>query len=248
MPEPARSLHHFGQTPVVCFQPHQDYGLLLWNIYKGKKTAWQGDFARLHVLYDVLLLQEAKLHLETGLPEGYDPGYHWVFGESFTLARGGHSCGVLTGSRIQADSVFNRHGPIPEPLLKTPKSAVFAYYPLAQSALKLLIVNAHLINFRSTRAFYLHLEQITDLLSGHEGPVLFAGDFNTWNPTRLKILADAMLSVGLSQVVFRNEKRRFLLLDHIFIRQIEIREALLLHDIKSSDHIPLSIWFRITPL
>ena len=218
---------------------------MLWNVYKGKKSAWQKDFSRLHVLYDLLLLQEAKLQLRGEWPETYDRGYHWVFGESFALARCGSSCGVLTGSRAQVDSAFNRHGPIREPLLKTPKSAVFTYYPIEGFACSLLIVNAHLINFRRTQAFCLHLEQITTVIANHRGPVLFAGDFNTWSPTRTANLLTAMQRVGLFQVELSNERRRLLRLDYIFTRQIEVREALLLHDIKSSDHLPLSLWFRL---
>jgi len=228
---------------LPLFQRGKDYGVLSWNVFKSKKRDWAQDFVRLHSIYDILLLQEAKLNLSAPPFESYDPDYSWVFGESFVLDRCGSSCGVLTGSRIHADQAFNRHGPIREPLLNTPKSSAFAYYPILESAERLLIINAHLINFRTLKAFKQQLGQITEVIFEHSGPVLFAGDLNTWSVSRKDELLNEMAKAGLSNVVFANEKRKFLLLDYIFVRGLLVKEAHLLYDIRSSDHLPLAMWF-----
>lgn len=219
--------------------------MLSWNIYKGRKKNWQEDFQRLHGIYDILLLQEAKINFKVADLRQYDPDYSWVFGESFALNKCGSSCGVLTGSRIHSQHAFNWHAPIREPLLNTPKSSVFSFYAIAGSSEFLLMVNTHFINFRNLKAFLQQLKQIESGLAQHRGPILFAGDFNTWNAARKKALFNSMASYGLQPVIFANESRRFLLLDYIFYRGLTIREAHLLHDIRSSDHVPLAFWFRL---
>lgn len=216
-----------------------------WNVFKSKKKDWAQDFVRLHSIYDILLLQEAKLNLAAPPFESYDPDYSWVFGESFVLDRCGSSCGVLTGSRIHADQAFNRHGPIREPLLNTPKSSAFAFYPILDRKERFLIINAHLINFRTLRAFEQQLQQIIHVIAEHDGPVLFAGDLNTWSASRRSLLLNEMEQSGLSNVSFANEKRKFLLLDYIFVRGLSVKEAHLLYDIRSSDHLPLAMWFSL---
>lgn len=219
--------------------------MLSWNIYKGRKKNWQEDFQRLHAIYDILLLQEAKINFKSADLSQYDPDYSWVFGESFALNKCGSSCGVLTGSRIHSQHAFNRHGPIREPLLNTPKSSIFSFYPIAAAEDPLLMINAHFINFRNLKAFLKQLEQIEQGLAQHSGPVLFAGDFNTWSAGRKRALFQSMANQGLHPVIFANENRKFFLLDHIFYRGLKIREAHLLHDIRSSDHVPLALWFRL---
>ena len=216
-----------------------------WNVFKSKKKDWAQDFVRLHSIYDILLLQEAKLNLAAPPFESYDPDYSWVFGESFVLDRCGSSCGVLTGSRIHADQAFNRHGPIRDPLLNTPKSSAFAFYPIWGRQERFLIINAHLINFRTLRAFEQQLQQIIHVIAEHAGPVLFAGDLNTWSASRKSLLLREMENSGLSNVTFANEKRKFLLLDYIFVRDLTVKEAHLLYDIRSSDHLPLAMWFSL---
>ncbi len=244
VPEESESLRQFGQGTNKGFALNTMYQLLSWNIFKSKKSAWQEAFSQLHQHYDLLLLQEAKIHFQEPINH-YDPLYHWAFGESFATDTCGSSCGVLTGSRIQSESAFNRHGPISEPFLNTPKSSVFAYYPIDQSLKPLLIVNSHFINFRQTRAFVAQLKQVLDEISQHSGPVIFAGDFNTWHPARIKELSHSVSQLDLQQVHFENESRKFLRLDHIFTRGVDLLEAQILHDVPGSDHLPFHIKFQL---
>lgn len=248
VPHESKSLRRFGQSPKADFQPGQNYGALSWNIFKSKRKGWLHDFSQLHPIYDLLLLQEAKINfnLESlNHLEHYDPEYSWVFGESFAQDRGGSSCGVLTGSRIHQQHAFNRHAPVPEPFLNTPKSTAFAYYSIQAQEASLLVINSHFINFRQTSAFEQQLRQVLQVVDQHQGPILFAGDFNTWNRWRRELLLEGTAAHRLERVQLRNDSRNFLVLDHIFTRGLEIRDAHLLHGIESSDHLPLSLWFEI---
>lgn len=244
IPHESTSLRHFGQSPRPRFRSGEIYGALSWNIYKGKKRDWVEDFSRLHPVYDLLLLQEAKINFNQAI-EDYDPAYSWLFGESFALDRCGSSCGVLTGSRVHQQHAFNRHAPVREPFLNTPKSTAFAYYGIDGRADCLLVINSHFINFRQSSAFERQLHQVAEVIGGHGGPVLFAGDFNTWNARRRGHLQEMMQAHALEPVSFENESRTFLMLDHVFTRGLRVREAHLLHFIQSSDHLPLSLWFEI---
>ena len=244
IPHESSSLRHFGQSSQPVFRAGEHYGVLSWNIFKSKKKGWQADFSRLHPVYDLLLLQEAKINFNQAI-DHYDPEYSWVFGESFALDRCGSSCGVLTGSRIHQQRAFNRHAPIREPFLKTPKSTAFAYYAIQDQPVSMMVINSHFINFRQSSAFEQQLQQVAEQIDAHRGPVLFAGDFNTWNARRRGYLQEIMQTHQLEQVKFANESRSFMLLDYIFTRGLNIKEAHLLHSIQSSDHLPLSMWFEI---
>jgi endonuclease/exonuclease/phosphatase (EEP) superfamily protein YafD len=245
IPEEALSLKRFGNSSYQAFEPGRDYGVMSWNILKSKRRKWAHDFNLLHPIYDILLLQEACVNLSQERIDHYDPAYSWIFGESFAQQQ--QAFGVLTGTRIQESHAFNRHGPVREPFLNTPKSTAFSYYPIAGSARQLLIINSHFINFRPLNAFEQQLKQIGGVIDRHTGPVLFAGDFNTWNRSRRDLLLQEMAGHGIEQVHFANEHRRILLLDYVFTRELSVREAHLLTDVRSSDHTPLSLWFQIRP-
>lgn len=245
VPLESESLRQFGLGTEQVFQSGHHYGILSWNIFKSKRKGWEEDFRHLHPIYDLLLLQEAKINFNLEHIDHYDPEYNWVFGESFALDRCGSSCGVLTGTRINHHEAFNRHGPVNEPFLNTPKSTAFAFYNIADRPDSLLVINSHFINFRQTSAFEQQLQQVIKVIDQHSGPIIFAGDFNTWNKRRRELLIQATSQHGLKNIPFHNESRTFLVLDYIFTREIETKDAHILHGIHSSDHLPLSLWFSI---
>ncbi len=245
VPEEFNSLRAFGKSPHAAFVLDQTYQALSWNILKSKRKKWQRDFEILHPQFDLLLLQEAKVNFDEPINH-YDPEYSWAFGESFALDRCGSSCGVMTGCKIDFESAFNRHGPIREPFLNTPKSTAFTFFPIADHSEQLLVINSHFINFRQNEAFEQQLEQIVSVIDLHKGPLLFAGDFNTWNRRRRRLLLETLQDHNLRPVNFENDTRWLLVLDYVFVRQIEVSDAKILDGIQSSDHLPLSLTFQIT--
>lgn len=246
VPHEEKSLKTFGENNIHSyFNRNSEYKTLIWNIFKSKKKRWKSDFDQIHRRFDLLLLQEAKIDFNHHTIEDYDPNYNWVFGESFILNKCGSSCGVLTGSKIKESHAFNIHDSTREPILQTPKSTAFTYYPIRNQTWELLVINTHFINFRTRKAFEVQLKQITEFIGNHSGPVLFAGDFNSWSGGRTKELFRAMENYGLKHAKMENERRSFLMLDHVFSRYLRIDRARLMPEINSSDHIPLNISFKI---
>jgi endonuclease/exonuclease/phosphatase (EEP) superfamily protein YafD len=121
--------------------------------------------------------------------------------------------------------------------------ALLVEYSLPTTQEHLLVANVHGINFVTNGTFYDHITQIIATLKGHRGPLIFAGDFNTWNSARLEFLQEQSRQLGLEQVQFRTDPRR-LPLDHIFYRGLKADQADILSNINSSDHLPLQIEFN----
>ena len=100
------------------------------------------------------------------------------------------------------------------------------------------------INYRETHAFELQMKQIERSFSSHKGPLIVAGDFNIWYHKRLIILDEIIWRNGLVHVELDNDKRTRIL-DHVFIRGIEEKEARLLSEYKSSDHKSIYVIFNV---
>ncbi len=78
----------------------------------------------------------------------------------------------------------------------------------------------------------------------HIGPMIWAGDFNTWSRSRKKFLEDIAYELWLTWLQPNNDTR-FLKLDHVLYRGIEPTYAEVITSIWSSDHYPVIAGFRI---
>lgn len=137
-----------------------------------------------------------------------------------------------------------------EPAAKTPKASLITEYALAQSEQTLWVINVHGINFVSIDKFTAQLQQLEQKLPQHSGPLIMAGDFNTWNQTRFTILSQMAQRLQLQQLHFTLQDqayiRHFLLsppLDHIFYRGVYPHHSQVLRNIFSSDHKPMFVAF-----
>ncbi len=72
-----------------------------------------------------------------------------------------------------------------------------------------------------------------------------AGDFNTWNSSRMILLREVASRLNLNEIEF-DEDHRFLVLDHAFTRGINVREARIDNSIKGSDHKPIILDLEIS--
>ena len=106
--------------------------------------------------------------------------------------------------------------------------------------------------------FKAQLFKVVNTISGHNGPIIFAGDFNTRNKDRLSfLLRELKVKLDLETVSFTNEDKKeikhFLFsqipLDHIFYssKELEVKQDSpdVLETIKSSDHKPLFVEFKV---
>lgn len=222
--------------------------VLVWNIFKCKKKGWQEDFVRLCHDKDLVLLQESIVnspfdaHFEKSLK------YQWIMARSFQDLHTNIETGIKTGSTVAARTKVVMASLHSEPLSKTKKMLLSTVYPLSGRHDSLLVINAHIINFVSFIKFKAHLDTISGVLEKHVGPVLLAGDFNTWNGKRLRYFNELALSFSLIEVdLIRKPKMAHLFqhLDHIYCKGFDILDAKVLTSIRSSDHYPLQLRLRI---
>jgi endonuclease/exonuclease/phosphatase (EEP) superfamily protein YafD len=73
----------------------------------------------------------------------------------------------------------------------------------------------------------------------HDGPVIFAGDFNTNMPAKVKFLMKMTGALGMQSLEFKNDARMKTLgqiIDYIFVRGLHPKDSSVLGHLKSSDH------------
>ena len=212
--------------------------LVTWNIHKEGDAGWQEDLVALAMHSDIVLLQETTLQpAMQGILQAAD--LRWVMASSF--AYGDYDIGVLTAARIEAVASCTQR--VVEPLLRLPKSAVISWFAAAGKSHTLAVVNVHAINFSlSDDAYRAQLSAIADTLALHEGPIILAGDLNTWSAARVKVVDDLAARLGLSAVVLAQDKRTLFLgrqVDHILIRGLRVQAAGAVA-VTSSDHNPVT--------
>lgn len=216
--------------------------LALWNIHKEEHPSWETDFARVSAGADLLLLQEARDtdSLRHGLGRRH---YRWTLNAAFQYQ--GEDMGVLTAANVSAESWCSLR--TAEPWLRIPKAALVARYRLANGEV-LTVVNLHGINFElGTGDFRSQLAAVRARLDRHDGPVIVAGDFNTWSEERQQIVATLTRELGLNAVVYEQDKRsRFLgePVDHVYYRGLRAEPAQVI-TVSSSDHHAVRVTFRL---
>jgi endonuclease/exonuclease/phosphatase (EEP) superfamily protein YafD len=214
--------------------------LLVWNVHKGASDDWAGDFRTMSSDSDLVLLQEA--HLREAFTSGLVDMPRWDMVDAWDYV--GLPTGVLTASNaapLEVRALEQR-----EPWLRTNKSSLLTEYRLAHTDLTLLVANVHAINFTAdTRAFRQQLIAVAELVSEHDGPVIFSGDLNTWRAGRREIVDAIARSLGLREVLFDGPRKQFgrFPLDHVFYRDLDLLTAAV-PAVNSSDHNPLMVSFR----
>lgn len=223
--------------------------VLNWNIAKRNyDKTWLNDFLSIVEQYKPHLIFLQEFRLEIGREEVVEwLDMSWNFAPNFIDTHHQTYSGIFTAATINSLSkkvIVTRHH---EPIIKTPKISLITEYPLSDNT-TLLAINSHLINFVNLNKFRIQLDELELVLSAHRGPMIFSGDFNTWNRKRAVLLDKAVTKLGLMPVTFAPREshkiKRFLLsppLDWIFYRELSEKKASakVLDHICSSDHKPL---------
>lgn len=239
------SLKIMGRASKLVMGPN--IKILLWNVFKCRKKGWQEDFVTLVRDKDLILLQEAILNSPFDIHFNKSLQHQWIMARSFRNIQTKIETGVKTGSTVAAKNHHFSASVHSEPITKTKKMTLATVYPLNTPEQSLLVVNSHIINFVSFEKFRAHLEQVFQTLEHHEGPILLAGDFNTWNGKRLRYFNELALSFSLEEVKMMRQPRLnhlFQHLDHIYCRGLEVVDAHVHTHIHSSDHYPISLSLR----
>ncbi len=218
--------------------------LLSWNIYKQQNSGWERELTEQIKRAELAVLQEVSLA----------PSFiRWLSDQSWMGQQASafevfdKSSGVFNLSKVLPKSVCAIFET--EPWLQLPKSALFAAYTLSNGQ-QLWVANIHAVNFTlGTEDIEQQLTEIEQALKEHSGPVIFAGDFNSWSEPRLEKVLQAMQRLGLQEVPFNPDHRtEFPLtgqpLDHIFYRGLELKKAEVVVT-SASDHQPLWAEFHL---
>ena len=219
---------------------------LVWNILKAKRRRWPTDFAHLIADRDLVLLQEAVLRAPSDSLFADSERFEWIMARSFRNVRSGVEHGVKTGCAVSAEHSRFFLSPHAEPLSNTQKLLLVTRYPLVGERATLLVLNMHAINFVTLAKYASQLAQIESALAGHDGPVILAGDFNTWSPARLERFMAVAAGAGLEEAAMDRRSRLAHLnshLDHLFYRGLTLRGVDSLGHVVSSDHAPITATF-----
>jgi len=232
-----------------------------WNSEKGKHPEFAEDLRKVleKEKPDIVFLQEAKTDLFAPEQMG---GY---FAEAWSYPwPGGKRVGVATLSRVppvRIEPVSARHGEVG---VTAPKVSLVTEYPLPNGE-NLLAVNVHLLNFerRSVKKIRQQLEDLKSIIANHPGPILMAGDFNTWNRKRLELVHKITRELKLIEVTAFPEGRttgskkskfwnealgvdKELPLDRVFFFGLHPRSARVLN-YHTSDHRPILVKLTLQP-
>ncbi|HEU4839575.1 MAG TPA: endonuclease/exonuclease/phosphatase family protein [Micavibrio sp.] len=243
---PADSLQIYGGCNGCAFGP--TIRVLVWNMYKARSTGWSEDFQTYIQNKELVILQEAVINTNHDMIFQSPGRFEWIMAKTHKSRTTQATTGVKTGSIVKSTAHAYFMTSDVEPILKTPKMLLASTYPVEGMEEQLLVVNIHAINFVSFQKFSRQLKQMVEAIEKHRGPVILAGDFNTWNDLRYRSLLDVADRMGLQEAQLMRKGRLAHLnkhLDHVFYRGLDIVQTEVLMAVRSSDHYPIVVEFVI---
>lgn len=245
VPSDENVIQIYGDVPLEPANKTDELRLLLWNVHEMGDPHFKDDFIELSKDKDLILLQEAVNSEESIETLEAKVGMAWVFSTAF-IRDNGVSAGVVTGTSFPVlESDFNR-SPKREPFSGKPKMTLITKIDTGHRH-PLLIINFHGLVFRHKGSLHEQLYAVNELLNSFEGPVVFAGDFNTYNNSRRRMLRTFMQQNNLIELPIELEdnvtKLKHTNLDFIFIRDLE-SGPLTRHMRTGSDHPALSVTLK----
>jgi endonuclease/exonuclease/phosphatase (EEP) superfamily protein YafD len=232
-------------TGAGALAADRELSVISWNIHRNADPGWEHDLGRFAAASDLVLLQEATL--TSALREVLThTGRRWTHADAWAFD--GINNGVLTAAAtLPAAACVQR---AQEPLLGLPKSALVAWYRIEGRSDRLAVANVHAINFTlELGAYQKQLDAVVDVLASHRGPVILAGDFNTWSPVREQALVATAARIGLVEArPRRGERSRFLGMtaDYLLVRGLDVDDVWV-ETVDSSDHAPIRAKLKLPP-
>ncbi|MGZ3694439.1 MAG: endonuclease/exonuclease/phosphatase family protein [Bdellovibrionota bacterium] len=236
---PENSLRRFGEADHEAL-PSSGMRLLLWNAHKHTHADWDLDFGMMRDKADIYLIQEVATAAGKMPAVAQRAGKEWALADSYETKH--FATGVATGSNRRAVSSVAVRSPVYEPFLRTPKASVVSEYAIEGREDKLLVVNVHAINFTGLKKFKAQINALLPYIDSHSGPIIVAGDMNTWSPRRAQFLRAVLADHGMEEV---NPKGTSIVLnlDRVFVRGMKMKKGEVMNEIESSDHKPIYFEF-----
>lgn len=228
-----------GEPELPAFAPER-IRVAVWNMCKGVGgLLFEHDYRSLCYRSDLILTQEALLSRRS-LETFCERGFQTIHAASYKR-RDGLRDGVMTVSRVKACDVLGRViCKYPEPLFKTPKAALVKLYPLHGTHLRLMVINIHATLIRLKAAATQEMEHLLAHLPEHTGPIILAGDFNTFTPGYLSAVSRVLSRLGLEYVRIPDDPRPVSqALDQVFCRGLSVSNIRVDTTIRNSDHFPI---------
>ncbi|TCI04047.1 endonuclease/exonuclease/phosphatase family protein [Corallincola luteus] len=214
----------------------------VWNSYKLEQPGWQQELAELTAQRDLLLLQEVVARAELAPILGERPS---LLLQAFTYNQ--LAAGVMTSAVVSPSAVCGMR--TAEPWIGVPKSLLANRYPLHDGQ-SLLVVNLHGINFVwELEAYQQQLDLLAALVKQHRGPVIVAGDFNSWRQERIDRIGQTLKPLQLRAVRPMPDRRTRIFgfaIDQLWLRGFEVEQAAS-YVSDSSDHNGLLVELRLKP-
>lgn len=223
--------------------------IMVWNIFKQQRLDWLSLLEEHAKNRHFVLLQEA--HSNKNLID-FATSHFLVSDQVPAIEMPTLTTGVMTLSKTAP--IYCQAFRTNEPLLRLPKSALITLYQLHHGE-HLMVINVHAVNFSlGVTIFTEQIRAFTESIQMHTGPIIFAGDFNTWSRQRLYLLYQFARRMGLKAVHFKADYRKNIFnypLDFVFYRGLNVHSAEVVKT-AASDHNPLLVTFELpvkeTPL
>ena len=226
-------LRTWGDGPATM--PACELVAVSWNVHKRDGPRFDAELAHHAEGAELVLLQEST---EPGSSQGLPSYVAQVV--TFRRRRDRRPTGVATASTAVPVDLEGSWAVDREPVARTPKGTLVSTFALPGQTL--LVVNVHGINFRSAAALGRHLQPIGIRIAAHDGPVLLAGDLNTWSRARRRVVEDFAARHGLQAVAFGDDGPR---LDWALTRGLDTLAAAVQRS-RVSDHDALRVRLRAT--
>ena len=196
-------IEQLSRFPAAQTELPAEFTLVNWNVHKGTSPQIRDELRALvrRESPDLLFLQEAKADLYEADPsEEARLGGFLARSWRYPWPRG-DTVGVSTLSRVAPRWVESVPTQWRELIVTAPKASLVAEYPVGNGA-TLLVVNVHCMNFErwGTRKLRSQLADLQRVMARHDGPILLAGDFNTWNQRRLALIDKLANDLRLREV------------------------------------------------
>jgi len=241
------SIWQLGRPELPAFAPER-IRVAVWNLCKGAGgLLFEHDYRSLCYRSDLILAQEALLSRRS-IGTFCEQGFRTIHAASYKR-RDGLRDGVMTVSRVApCDGDMQRVVcKYPEPIFKTPKAALVKFFPLAGTDKRLMVINIHATLVRLKAAAVEEMQHLVRALPAHDGPILLAGDFNTFTPGYLQAVSKSLAPLGLIYTKIPDDPRpRTQALDQVFCRGLEVTNIRVDTTIKNSDHFPILVELRYT--
>jgi endonuclease/exonuclease/phosphatase (EEP) superfamily protein YafD len=225
--------------------PPKNWSFLVWNLHKGEDETFKPEYLALSLGRDIIMNQE--IYLDKNMNDVFKFLFSFKIetATSFFYGKEKIRTGVANISTVDAEFTKFIRTDTREPILKSPKMTLVTSYPIRFSKKKLTVVNIHGINFVSTAGFKKEMERIYQEIKDIPSPLVFAGDFNTWNEDRITILDEYARKLKLKEASYLPDNRITFngnYLDHfLYTSDIKIKKARVDAFYKGSDHKPLAV-------